>query len=85
MAREKPWLPRDARAGANLGRVQVPGEAGTTDLLVPTSPHTCPGLDTLPGTLIVISSWIPKPLFPCLPQSRQPSVGLFGRSGGFRL
>ena len=75
---------REARGTSWLGRSrglpkmprQVPGEAGTTDLLIPTGPHSCTGLDTLPGTSVIISSWIPKPLCPCLPQRGQPSAGL---------
>lgn len=84
---------REARGTSWLGRSrglpkmprQVPGEAGTTDLLIPTSPHTCSGLDTFPGTSVSISSWIPKPLCPCLPQRRQPSASRFGGRGRFHL
>ena len=64
------------------GRMQAPGEeAGTTDLLIPTGPHTCPGLDTLHGTLIIISLCIPKPLSPSLPRRRQPLAVLTGEEG----
>lgn len=31
------------------GRMQAPGEAGTTDLLIPTGPHACPGLELYMG------------------------------------
>ena len=64
------------------GRMQAPGEeAGTTDLLIPTGPHTCPGLDTLHGTLIIISLCIPKPLSPSLPRRRRPLAVLTGEEG----